>query len=59
MHYKSVYIEGFDIHRLLSQCLKEGIELRGIKILSNYEFTADVRGSDFPRFSRLVGSKYV
>lgn len=58
MHYKSVYIEGFDIHRLLSQCLKEGIELRGIKILSHYEFTADVRGSDFPRFSRLVGSKY-
>ncbi len=58
MHYISIHVEGFDIHKLLSLCLKEGIELREIKILSNFEFTADVIGSDWPRLSRLAGSRY-
>ena len=58
MHYISIHVEGFEIHKLLSQCLKEGIELRNIKILSNFAFTADVRGSDRPLLIRLAGSRY-
>lgn len=58
MHYKTIRIEGFEIHRLLSQCLKEGIGLRNIRILSDCEFTADVNGKDWLRLTRMAGSKY-
>lgn len=58
MHYKTIRIEGFEINRLLSQCLKEGIGLRNIRILSHCEFTADVSGKDWVRLTRMAGSKY-
>ncbi len=58
MHYINIRVEGFEIHNLLSQCLKEGIRLSNVKILSDYEFTAEMDGGDWARLLRLAGSRY-
>jgi similar to stage IV sporulation protein len=58
MHYKTIRIEGFEIHKLLSQCLKEGIGLKNVRILNDCEFIADISGKDWVRLTRLAGSKY-
>ncbi|MGI6732965.1 MAG: sporulation protein YqfD [Anaerovoracaceae bacterium] len=58
MHYKTIRIEGFEIQKLLSQCLKEGIRLKNVRILNDCEFLADIDGKDWSRLTRLAGSKY-
>ncbi|HZK02533.1 MAG TPA: sporulation protein YqfD, partial [Anaerovoracaceae bacterium] len=58
MHYKKIRIEGFDIHKLLSLCLKENIILKNIRILSDYEFTASINNMDWGQFVYLTKNQY-
>ncbi len=58
MHSMRFRAEGFDIHKLLSLCLKENIELQKISIRSSLEFTGEVRSRDWAALLRVAGSRY-
>lgn len=58
MHYKSILAEGFEIHDLLSRCLKQNVTLKNIRASGNCEFTADVKGKDWQRFLQITGNRY-
>lgn len=58
MHYKEIRVEGFEIHKLLSQCLKEGISLRNIRITGECEFTAVIGAKDWQKFRTVAKNRY-
>lgn len=58
MHYKSILAEGFEVHDLLSRCLKQNVTLKNIRVPDNCEFTADVKGKDWQRFLQITGNRY-
>lgn len=58
MDYKEIGVEGFEIHKLLSRCLKEKIQLRNIRILSDKEFVATISYNDWGEFCRITKNTY-
>lgn len=58
MHYKTIRVEGFDLHRLLTLCLKERIALSNIRIRGDLEMTMRLAATDWQRFLKLTGNRY-
>ncbi|MGI6752555.1 MAG: sporulation protein YqfD [Anaerovoracaceae bacterium] len=53
-----IKVEGFEQQRLLNECLKQGIGISKIRIISNVEMSLTVDGSDWERFYRLFRNRY-
>lgn len=51
-------IEGFNIHRLLSEMMRRRIEMRDIKYVSETEMEMATSITDYYRIKKLVGKKY-
>ncbi|GAB1476548.1 hypothetical protein MASR2M70_13820 [Bacillota bacterium] len=58
MQYREIRVEGFEIHKLLSQCLKEGITLRNIHTAGECEFTAVISEKDWQKFCGIAKNRY-
>lgn len=58
MHYITIRVEGFDLQKLLSQCLNKGIDLWNIKIAGDLEMTMRMDASDWDRFLKLARNRY-
>ncbi len=57
-HYRKIRIEGFQIDRLLDNCMKQGIRLRQVEFVSDLEVTLLVGAGDFKTLKRLAKSSY-
>lgn len=57
-HYRKIKIEGFQMDRLLDQCMKNKIQLRHVKFVSDLEITLLVGRRDFKRLKKLAKSSY-
>ncbi|MGI6731085.1 MAG: sporulation protein YqfD [Anaerovoracaceae bacterium] len=57
-HYKKIRIEGFEIQKLLTECIKSGIVLKNIRIINDTEIILIVMDWDYNRLMRLVKNKY-
>lgn len=57
-HYKKVRVEGFELHKLLTECIRAGIILREIHIENDLEMTMNIMDIDYDKFMRLVRNRY-
>ena len=57
-HYKTIKVEGFEQHKLLTQCVKSGIILRDIHIQNEIEMTLKIMDWDFNKFMKLKKNSY-
>ena len=58
MHKITIRVEGFDLQKLLSLCLEEGIPLWNIRILGDLEITMALEATDWQRFLKVAGNRY-
>lgn len=58
MYYLTVHVQGFELQKLLSRCLAEGISLWNIRIIDDLEMTVRINADDWHRFQKLLGNKY-
>ncbi|MDD2215461.1 MAG: sporulation protein YqfD [Eubacteriales bacterium] len=58
MHKIIIRVEGFDLQKLLSLCLEEGIPLWNIRILGDLEITMGLEAADWQRFLKVAGNRY-
>ncbi len=58
VHRKKIKIEGFGLHRLITDCIAKGIVLQDIRFLSDLEAVMTISAEDYPRFKKLARSKY-
>ena len=58
MHFLWIRVEGFQLEKLLSLCLKEHIYLKNIRIKNAMEMTFRMNQSDWPHFVRLTKRNY-
>lgn len=57
-HFLWVLVEGFQLEKLLSLCLKEQIPLKNIRIKNTMEMTFRMNQSDWSHFVRLTKKNY-
>ncbi len=58
MHYKTVKVEGFDLQKFLTQCIKENISIYHIQQKGSMEIILQVSASDWTNFLRTAGNRY-
>lgn len=54
----NIGIEGFELHRFVSELMKRKIEMRDIKYISETELRMSVAIADYYRIKRFAGKKY-
>ncbi|HWQ77637.1 MAG TPA: sporulation protein YqfD [Anaerovoracaceae bacterium] len=57
-HSVRVKVEGFEQHKLLTECVKRGIPMRDIHSESDIEMTLTIMEWDFREFVRLAKNRY-
>lgn len=57
-HYRKIKIEGFQMDRLLDKCMKNQIQLRQVKFVSDLEITLLIEKRDFKKLKKLAKSSY-
>lgn len=58
MHYKTIRVEGFDLQKLLSQCLSAGISVWNIQIRGDLDMVLRLDDADWHRFLKLTKNRY-
>lgn len=57
-HYKTIRVEGFELHKLLTACIHADITVRNVRMKDEIEMTMTLMDRDFERFMKLVKNSY-
>ncbi|MCI8630819.1 MAG: hypothetical protein HFG67_00925 [Firmicutes bacterium] len=58
VHRRKIRVEGFGLHRLITECIAKGIVLQNIRFISDIEAVMSISAEDYPRLKKLAKSKY-
>ena len=59
MHFIVIHLEGFQLEKLFSLCLKERIFLQNVRMKNDMECTLQLNKKDWPRFRNLAKNRYL
>ena len=57
-HRKTIRIEGFEINRFISVCMRQHIRLKSIKYIDDTAIEVLIRAADLDRLRQAAGSRY-
>ena len=57
-HQKKIKIEGFGLHKLISECLRYKIQIRDLHFISDIEAEMLIKASDFGKLRKLAKSRF-